>query len=324
MVSASARVPSWENLRAMVDAGVPAAEPIAGRPPLEMFVDAQGARIGLRAPVDRVEAPPASRYADVRVQLVELHGQPHVEISTAARHLYHEFHALIVVAADLIQLDRIPALTAIAESLARWRQLLTPVSTMEAEERIGLLAELWALRRLIVAHGTSAFDAWVGPRGEPHDLRMGKREIEVKATRSPRRVHVINGLEQLTPSLGCELFVLSLQLEPAGAQSQPLTLPSAISDIDGLLVDDRPRRDLFQWLLREQLGYRPDGDEDEGVILRTAPRLIPVDERCPALTRDLLHPLGDLATRIETVRYTVDLDGLGVEDGTPDFLGLLP
>ena len=55
------RVLSWDNLRRLVEAGVPAAEPIPGAPPLELFVEAAGSRIGLLAPVERVEAPPPNR-----------------------------------------------------------------------------------------------------------------------------------------------------------------------------------------------------------------------------------------------------------------------
>ena len=324
MVKALERVPSWENLRAMVDAGVPAAEPIAGQPALEVFVEAFGARVGLRAPIDRIEAPPTVRFADVRVRLVEVRGEPHVEVSTAARDLYHEFHALIVVAADLIQVEKVPPVSAISDTLTRWRRLLSPAEAMSAEERIGLLGELWVLRRLILANGTPAIDSWVGPRGEPHDLRLGNQEFEVKVTRSPRRLHLINGLEQLTPSTGCWLFIVSLQFEPAGAQQSPMTLPVAVAEIEELLATDAARRDLFNQLLREQLGYRADRDEGEAFRLRTPPRLVPVDDTCPALTRDLLRPLGERGHRIESVRYAVDLEGLGVEDGTPPFLEFIP
>ena len=321
------RVLSWENLRRLVEAGVPATEPIQGSPPLEIFVEAAGSRIGLLAPVERVEAPPSTRYADVRIRLVEVHGRPHVEISTASRALYHEFHALIAVTADLIQLEGSSPLTAISESLARWRQLLATSEGLTAEERLGLVGELWVLRRLVRAHGTQALDAWVGPRGEPHDVRLSETEIEVKTTRSARRVHIINSLEQLTPSLGCRLFIMSVQMAPAGAEEDAISIVGLVGELEELLHHDVARLDLFRYLLREQVGYRPDADGqlvEEQLVLRSPPHLVPVDDSCPALTRDLLDPLGDRAQRIDGVRYTVDLEGLGVEDGEPTFLNVVP
>lgn len=321
------RVLSWDNLRELIARGVPVAQPIPGAPLLELFIEAGGTRIGLRAPVEHIEAPPPAQYADVRIQLVEVRGHPYVEIATSSRQLYHEFHALMTLTADLIQLEGVAPLTAISESLARWRQLVATSEGLTDEERLGLIGELWVLRRLLVVHGASALDAWVGPHGEPHDLRLQDREIEVKATRSPRRVHVISGFEQLSPSEGRRLFLLSLQLAPAGLQDQPLTLGDLVRVVEQLLERDRARLDVFRWLLRQQVGYRDDRDahvEDERLVLRTPATLIPVDDSCPALTRDLLTPLGERAHRIDAVRYTVDLEGLGDAEGTAPFLELLP
>jgi hypothetical protein len=296
VVRGGGRIVSWDNLRTLIEAGVPAVEPIAGSPALEVFVDAAGLRIGLRAPLERVEAPPIAGYADLRVALVELRGHPHVELSTSARDLYHEFHSLVLLTAALIQEDGLPPLTAISDSLRRWRQLVATRETLTAEERLGLLGELWVLRRILATFGPSALDAWVGPRGEPHDFRLAGREFEVKTTIRAGRVHTVHGLKQLQPTAGSQLFLLSLQVAPAGAEPDALALSGLVADIEAALDRDTPRLDLFRWLVGEQVGYRPGeappGDDVEALILRSAPLLVPVDEHCPAITGALLEPLG--------------------------------
>ena len=47
-------------------------------------------------------------------------------------------------------------------------------------------------------------------------FEFGEIDIEVKSTRTARREHFIHGLKQLEPSMGHELFLLSLRFEAAG------------------------------------------------------------------------------------------------------------
>ena len=73
---------------------------------------------------------------------------------------------------------------------------------------------------------------------------------------------------------------------------------------------------LFEW------GWR-DSDEiryPRRRRLRTLARLVRVDDTCPRLTPELVAgALGSTSARIEQVHYTVDLEGMGIEDETPDF-----
>ncbi|MBK6456063.1 MAG: PD-(D/E)XK motif protein [Gemmatimonadetes bacterium] len=87
---------------------------------------------------------------------------------------------------------------------------------LSTERQIGLLGELLFLERLMSRIGSDAVDAWMGPLAEPHDFRVGSREYEIKTTTASHRVHTVHGTEQLVPSLGCSLSVISILVGPPG------------------------------------------------------------------------------------------------------------
>ncbi|NVJ19161.1 PD-(D/E)XK motif protein [Myxococcus sp. AM010] len=320
---------TWDNFReTLLSPGVPALHPVrhAGSPDVELFVDADASRLGLRtvAPAGKVEL--SSPLAAIEVGLRLVRGNRVVEVSTRTVALHQQFYAFMVDIADRIQLGGRPPAAAIAEALDDWNALLLEASVMSVEAQTGLFGELWCLERLHRSEGAEAVDAWVGPLGEPHDFRRGDVEIEVKTTRSAERVHVISGLHQLEPSIGRALFLLSLQAEPAGARSGE-TLPERVARLRALLSAVPGPAAKFDRLL-VRTGYR---DEDaphyrRRLRLRTPPLLVPVDHRCPKLVSEHVRmALGEsLAARLSDVRYRVRLSGLGFEDGTPDFLTLLP
>jgi hypothetical protein len=197
---------------------------------------------------------------------------------------------------------------------------------LPGEAERGLLGELWLLERLIASRGPEALDAWQGPLGELHDFSVGGHGIEVKTTLSRERVHVVSSLRQLEPSEGTNLFVLSLQLRPDGTTGIP-TLPEAIDLIAEQLRTDKTRAAKFAGLVR-RVGYdeKHRSRFESRYRLRTKPVLVRVDERFPAITkRNLAAVLGDeLSGRVVDVRYTISLDQLGHEDGSPEFLQLVP
>ena len=119
------RVPSWETFYSLIQSGAPAVQPVPGAPVVEFFVDTAGTRIGMYARVDPSEVSrlPALDYADIKLRWVELSGKPHLELSTQAGDLFHEFFSLLLVAADLIQIEGLRPLQAVMLSLDPWRAL---------------------------------------------------------------------------------------------------------------------------------------------------------------------------------------------------------
>jgi hypothetical protein len=173
--------------------------------------------------------------------------------------------------------------------------------------------------------GSAALQAWTGPRRQSHDFRLANSEIEVKTTSGPGRVHTVNGLDQLVPSVGFDLFIVSLQITHAG--SGGATLEDAVDRIAAeLRAEPEVERVFFELLA--QSGYRvQDAPRYQRRRRLLGPALlVPVVDGCPRLTPEAIAFIAPpfAAERIRDVNYRIDLHGLGVPDGDPRFLGVLP
>jgi hypothetical protein len=198
--------------------------------------------------------------------------------------------------------------------------LLAEKAFLGIERQIGLLGELLFLERLVNAGGTANLSSWVGPIGEPHDFRTEKREFEVKTTVSTRRVHTIHGTDQMLASPGCSLFLVSVLLGPSGA-AKGFSLAGKVSELTKRLGASPAHLVKFRDAV-EACGYR-EADKahySRAFILRRPLAIAPVDSTFPAITRNAVQTaLGSLASRIESIQYDVDVEGLEHEDGTPVF-----
>jgi hypothetical protein len=60
--------------------------------------------------------------------------------------------------------------------------------------------------------------------------------------------------------------------------------------------------------------------------LADRPRLIPVGDGVPRLTTEALRelPLRFVPTGISDMTYRIDVEGMGLEEGTPEFAAVLP
>lgn len=314
----------WETLRSIIElADAPRAIRLDGSPPAHLFFEPSTGRLGLRVPAGRGD-PPASPLVQLRVENRSLDGRDLVEVSTTTPSLYPYFHGFAISVADRVQADGLDPPDAISECLLRWRDLLRQAALLSPEAQLGLLGELWLLERLIGPLGASrALQAWTGPKREAHDFRIAGNEVEVKSTTSERRVHVISSDTQLVPSPEHRLFLLSMQFTSAGA-NEGFSLSDRVHDLGELLGGGAPRR-TFEEVLAGTYGVT---NEDLGhyvarVRLRSLPYLIPVDEEFPRISLSDLEPAVDIA-RITDVRYRVNVEALGWEDGTDQFLAVLP
>src|SRR5262249_42972989 len=132
--------------------------------------------------------------------------------------------------ADGIQLKGLTFADAFEEGVALWRQLLRGLPRMSEDEELGLFGELLTLELLVGKLGPIALDHWTGPTNDKHDFRVRLNEFEVKTTAGASRIHVINGLDQLTPSIKCQLHIISWQMERAGPGSGE-TLPDRVANV---------------------------------------------------------------------------------------------
>jgi hypothetical protein len=324
----STRHLGWEGFQTLIAAGPPAVEPIAGEPAVELFTDAHGARIGLRTPSLGLELPP-SPLVEIDVRSVVFDDEPSViEVSTKNQNLYRDFYAFACAVADRLQVDHLPADGAIAQSLDAWSALLERLVVLSFEKQIGLLGELWALERVAAAYGFEfALQSWKGTDAEEHDFSLPAHELEVKTTGGERRVHIVSGLTQLVPNPNRPLYILSVQLTDAGGADDGWTLSERVEELGtrirelGIAAESAFRRRL------EQAGWQDSHREHyrRRFRLRAHSVLVPVDAACPAIVPTTRQALGkDRTSRISQVSYRIDVTGLGFEDGTPEFLSILP
>lgn len=319
-------VPAWEAFhRDYVETGIPCAVVVRATPYIALFLDEGAARLGAHFEILGTAAIPVSPLEEVRFREVLLDGRSCLELSTRTPGLYRNFFFMLADVASGIVSDGEPPTASLDRSLRNWNALLRHPDALSEERQIGLLGELWVLRRLLHSMGTAALQAWTGPRRQSHDFRLVNSELEVKTTSSTRRVHTVNGLDQLVPSVGFDLYIVSLQVTHAG--SGGVTLEEAVEGIAAELRHEPQAERVFLELLALS-GYRP----------QDAPRyprrrrllgpalLVPVVDGCPRLTQEAIAaiPPPFAPERVRDVTYHVDLHGLGVLDDDPRFLEVLP
>lgn len=317
-----AALPTWDYVRSrFVDERVPGLVVVRDRPSIVLFVDAAARRFGGYFETD--DPVTLAPLATVRTAAVEIDGRRSLELSVEEPRLFRTFYQLL---ADLVTrvLDGAPVGAAAQASFADWRALLQQAAALGDERQAGLHGELWLLERLIATRGPDAVGAWTGPLRAAHDFRTAAGDIEVKTTYGARRVHVINGLSQLTPVEDVPLYLLSLRFQAAGEGGR--SLPEAVAAVRALLSVTAALPAFEAALAR--WGYR---DEDEPLYRarrRLADRavLVPIVEGAPRLTRRALDELAPsfAAERIVDVTYRIDVEGQGWSDGVAEFLSVVP
>ena len=315
------RLIPWDSFNAaFVEPGIPVEVPVQGQPPVSIYTDAAGGRIGMRAHtspegVGELQTPRA----------VEIRAAPgQLDITTADTEMFAPFYAFMLDVANRLQMQGATGRDALAGALAAWRRMLAAPSLMSEDARLGLSGELWVLERLIRASGPGSLDAWTGPEREAHDLRLAETEIEIKTTIGRSRTHIIGGAHQLVASPGMDLHLLSIQMERAGL-GVGWSLPEQIAAVRGLLEDDPDRTGLFAGQLRAVGWLEEDAPHyPQRLRLRSEPRIVLVDDRFPRITEAWLsEALGERAARIDDVQYRIDVADLGHAYLSPGFSAVL-
>jgi len=319
-------LPGWEAMRRdYIESGVPGLLVIRAEPSVVLFVDAAAVRIGARFAVSGQSPVPTSPMDAVTITEIMVAGVRQIEVATATSDLFRNFYLLLAdVAFDVVE-RAVDVRTALSASLARWFALLRETVVLTEERQAGLFGELWLLRRLIDAMGTSAVDAWTGYARQSHDFRLANVELEVKTTASARRIHTVNGISQLAASPNCALHIVSLRLVDAGSGGE--TLPDIVSAVRTRLDADPNALQVFNMGLAAAEYREVDAPHyPRRRKLADLAVLVPVEDGCPRLTRKVLDtvPIRYATDRVVAVTYDVDLTGLGFVDGTPEFHAVLP
>lgn len=328
VANAAALLPVWNIFEHdYVVPGVPVYVVVRERPVVRLFVDADGRRIGARLELADGAALPQSPLAEIVVDEVLDHGIRFIEISTATHGLFAHFYALITDVIERVVKDQVHPLAALGQSLSRWQALLRTLTLLTNEQQLGLLGELWVVQRLLTRLKADVLASWVGPDRQSHDFRVGDDELEVKVTTTTHRSHIINGLTQLMASPGCRLYIVSLQLAPAGVAGG-WSLPEVATSIRDSLSPWPASKDRFITILEQRLRFRfsDAGYYPQRWRMRTRPHLVPVGVGCPRLVPDALShvPKEYAMQRVSDISYRVDLEGLGFPEDHPDFIAVLP
>jgi hypothetical protein len=196
-----------------------------------------------------------------------------------------------------------PLMEAVDAELGRWRDLVSSLTGTTLQAAVGLLGEL-AVMRAAMSMGRST-DCWVGLAGGAIDFRFGSDECEVKTTSGSRHEHIIHGTEQLQPSLGDRLYLLSLMIAPTELGSGP-----SIATLVAELVEMGMERETLEAAMRQRQIDITDAAALTSYVLRSEPMVIEVAGGFPALTMDAIEAaIGPQAWRIRDVSYRLDLEG---------------
>lgn len=299
---------------------------VSQKPKIEFYTNSGAGEFGAHFGVPKLLGKQLNiNFREIEAREIKLYGENFVELSIGNTPLFSSFFSLLrEITSDILEKKTSP-LEAIRSAIGRWEALIARSNALSHERQVGLFGEVWLLKRLIPTLGASALAAWVGPLELEHDFRIGDTEFEVKSTSSSRRVHRINGAGQLTPSVGCELNILSLQLTNAGSGGQ--TLPQLVDSVEELLRA-WPGEDQRFLRLLEKAGFdRSDAPLYQLQLrLRNEAKLIPVVDGVPRLTDEAIKSLDAryCPNHILRVAYDIDVSDMGYPDGSVEFLQVIP
>lgn len=179
---------------------------------------------------------------------------------------------------------------------------------LSEEEIVGLLCELTVLRAIVTKNPEKVINGWVGPFKERHDFMFDTTSIEVKGTRSGSRTHTINGIDQLLPFPGKELFFISF-LVSRSENANSISLPIAINELY-IKIQDYPSLIIRLNELLSSTGYSPlnSDDYDSYRFLVSDAQCYRVNNKFPFLTRHSIT--SPLIERISSIRYNITLEGI--------------
>lgn len=302
-------------------------------PSLLIMGGSRGIRIGfhpiihslfLRIPVNQGEKIPPIPYSELSAEIVKDDTGLVLELSTKNQELFPEFHKFAEIIAENYEKPGQTAFGAIEIAIQKLKDLTSLRKFLSKEQQLGLYGELLFLRSLLHVVGPAGVIGWTGRNIEipdRHDFRFKDIDLEVKTTKRNQRIHMIHGMEQLHPSLGHTLYLLSIKLENAGLENGK-SLVEIINDIrsflDGFAIEKKEFEERLLWT-----GYK-DVDAEfygEKLTLSNPPVVILVDDTFPKITKEVLESTlsSEKLSRISDVSYWVNVEGLGNIQGSEHY-----
>jgi hypothetical protein len=211
----------------------------------------------------------------------------------------------------LIEEESVSPIQSVHEIMQAWVSFWSRPQTtlLNVEEQIGLIGELQVLKKLIPVNLILALECWSGPLGGKFDFTFTDWSFEVKATRSDRRVHIVNGLDQLEPYRNKKLALISFQLQPTN-DITGLNLSQEVKAIRKMIYQiDRTKFVEFASLI-SSAGYNLARDaEYENIKFEIINAdFFEIHEEFPRLTSSMLS--SPISPRVEAVKYNIVLSHL--------------
>lgn len=319
---------SWPNLEDLISEGNSFRMLIAGSQNAWISFDA--IRTELAVEIEQQSAVlPAVLPQAISMRLTkDAKGFNLLVLATASVELRRYFYDFAVEVLELTQRGSHTAQAAVDEAWKRWGELIEQQSVLSRERQVGLIGELHLLRLLAAAYDWSfAIDAWHRTARAEHDFCLELCDIEVKTTTSDRRVHTIGSIDQLLASPNRPLYILSNQFAIAPKlAAKSFSLASTVRDLLKQLERDVSLQSALKQRLT-QVGWRENHMDyyQTTFVVRDFARLVPVDHACPRIVPQMLiDSLGSVSNRIESVMYSIDVSDLGWQEGSPEYMQVLP
>lgn len=296
-----------ETLAEYFRAGTTTVQRLSTNPPSRLRINPTAERLELFVPTDGAE-PDVTAMARLNVDTVHLDGSDWFQLQVDAQGIHHEAYSMLASIVDDMSCGH-SFVTATSNALRAYRDLLNQRKGLTPEQQQGLIGELLTLRHVRDVLGPDvALEAWLGPFAEQHDFGFSTFDVEVKTTTTEARSHLIGSENQLQPSIGRSLWLMSVQLTRAGAPGSGHSVATLVGDLRSRFERGNDR---FMDKLNS-IGWR-DADHElylTPYILRSTPASYRVDDQFPAITRPRLKAAVPNPQLVGDVSYRIDLTTL--------------
>jgi len=244
----------------------------------------------------RIKSVGTNNYIDIKSKLVNYKKQ---------------FSTLIQEICEKILRQREDPITAVNSVLNTWKIFWTNINStiLSTEEQLGLLGELYILKKFLNIHAQNSLNSWKGPFGLNYDFVFSKWAIEVKITRNPNHIHCINGINQLDNFEGLNLGLVSIIALP-GDSEDSMSLQSLIEEIQNDLLCDQPDLEQQFYDLLNKAGYNKTFQNEYSANKYTLldARFYVIDDNFPKITKKSFKK--EISNQIFDIRYMIDLSNL--------------
>lgn len=309
----SSELISWISLHDdYIEPLIPFEQTIRHVPELRLLYEPETERVGVRVGIKQATRWVRSdglRYLSIR--RVVFDGQHYLEVSVAERDLYLPMYQLASDINARIQAGQGDGAGALQSALNGFEMVVAKFAQPTRQAVIGLFGELWILRGLLKERRANV-RSWTGAGKEMHDFRLAGFELEVKTTTANTREHVIHGINQLKPTEGCVLHIVSIQLGSAGT-SEGTSVADLCAELTSELASSP--MDLVEFAKQlDSFGFSKESSECAVKYkLLSNPTVIEIGSDIQGVySTDLSGLLGqELGARTRELTFRINLEGLG-------------